>query len=328
MSDSMAVSEWKIPKGAQPKPDDYGFDLDRALSSVVALSATVPRDAFTAETLGTERAGNAVVIGETGLVLTIGYLVTEADAIWLTTNAGRVVAGDVLGYDQETGFGLVQALGRLEVPALPIGSSAGAKLGDEVVVAGAGGRQRSVAARIVAKQEFAGYWEYLLDEAIFTSPPHPQWGGTAMIGARGELLGIGSLQLQQDRPGKGSENLNLMVPIDLSVPILNDLRTQGAARRPARPWLGLYATEVEGHVVVAGLTDGGPAEGAGLEMGDIVVAVGGTEVSTLSGLYRTVWSLGEAGIEIPFRIQRGGRTLDVGVTSTDRAKLLRRPVLH
>src|SRR5262249_45546867 len=154
----------------QPRPADYGFDLEAAMSAVVGLRTVVPEDAFTAQTLGTERAGNGVVIRDSGLVLTIGYLITEAETIWLNPSVGHPVPGHALAYDQEPGFGLVQPLARLDLPALPIGHSGKAQIGDRVVVAAVGGRHRSVAARIVAKQEFAGYWEYVLDEAIFTAP--------------------------------------------------------------------------------------------------------------------------------------------------------------
>src|SRR5215469_2378609 len=222
-----SVSNWKVPSSVQPKPEDYGYDLERALSCVVGLHATVPSDAFTAETLGTERAGNGVFIRGNGLVLTIGYLITEADTIWIALNDGRSVPGHVLGYDQESGFGLVQALAKLDVPSLEIGDSAAASIGERVVVAGVGGRQRSVAARVIAKQEFAGYWEYVLDEAIFTAPAHPNWGGTALIGGDGDLLGIGSLQVQQAREGGAVEPINMIVPIDLLKPILDDMLTLG-----------------------------------------------------------------------------------------------------
>src|SRR6187200_166941 len=245
-----SVSDWKVPAAVQPKPEDYGYDLDAALSAVVGIRAIIPGDAFTAETLGTERAGNGVLIRADGLVLTIGYLVTEAETIWLTLIDGRAVPGTVLAYDQATGFGLIQALARLDLPALPIGQSSAASVGERVVVGGAGGRQKSVAARIVAKQEFAGYWEYVVDEAIFTAPAHPNWGGTALIGAGGELLGIGSLQLQQAAEGGQAENLNMVVPIDLLKPILNDLITTGRTRQPPRPWLGIYATESDDDVVI------------------------------------------------------------------------------
>src|SRR5689334_1682383 len=173
-----SLGDWKLPPHVQPKPEDYDYDLDSTLESVVGLRATVPADAFTADTLGTERSGNGVLIRNDGLVLTIGYLITEADTIWLSLIDGRAVPGTVLAYDQTTGFGLIQALARLDLPALPIGQSSAASVGERVVVAGAGGRQKSVAARIVAKQEFAGYWEYVVDEAIFTAPSHPNWGGS------------------------------------------------------------------------------------------------------------------------------------------------------
>ena len=233
-----SVSDWKVPSSVQPKPEDYAYDLDLALACVVALRATVPADAFTAETLGTERAGNGVIIRSNGLVLTIGYLITEADTIWLTLNDGRSVPGHVLAYDQETGFGLVQALGQARHAGARHSAIRRTSVGERVVVAGAGGRHHSVAARIVAKQEFAGYWEYVLDEAIFTAPAHPNWGGTALIGPAGDLLGIGSLQLQQAVDKGAAQNINMIVPIDLLTPILDDLLNSAGATGRRGPGSG------------------------------------------------------------------------------------------
>ena len=323
-----SVSDWKVPTSSQPKPADYAYDLDHALSSVVALRATVPQDAFTAETLGTERAGNGVFIRGNGLVLTVGYLITEADQIWITLNDGRSVPGHVLGYDQETGFGLVQALAKLEVPALEIGESSAATVGEKVVVGGAGGRHRSVAATIVAKQEFAGYWEYVLDEAIFTSPAHPNWGGTALIGPAGDLLGIGSLQLQQAAEKGKSQNINMIIPIDLLKPIVDDLLKFGRRNMPPRPWLGLYATEVENRLVVVGLADRGPAKKADLRTGDIVLSVGGTDVNDLASFFRRIWAQGQAGVEVPITIYRDGETMEMRVKSSERNRFLKGPSLH
>ncbi len=319
--------DWKIPSAVQPKAADYTFDLDRALTAIVSLSTRVPPEAFTAETLGTERAGNGVVIGEDGLVLTIDYLVMEADTVWLTTQDGRSIPGHVVGYDAVTGFGLVQALGDLRLPHLTLGRSDTVRVGDRAVVAGAGGRQRSVAVEVVARQEFAGYWEYVLDEAIFTAPSHPHWGGTAMLGPQGELLGIGSLQLQQGGPG-GPKAINMIVPIDLLPPILEDLTRRGRVDRPPRPWLGLYAAEGEGAVVVMGLADDGPAESADLRAGDAIVAVAGEPVADLAGFFRQVWALGEAGVRVPLTVQREGRTLKLSLTSSDRERFLVSPQLH
>jgi S1-C subfamily serine protease len=321
-------SDWKIPPADQPKPADYAFDLEVAMSSVVGLRAMVPEDAFTAQTLGTERAGNGVLIRDSGLVLTIGYLITEAESIWLSPGVGAPVPGHALAYDQETGFGVVQALARLDLPALPIGNSGKAQIGDRVVVAGAGGRQRSVAARIVAKQEFAGDWEYVLDEAIFTAPAHPNWGGTAMIGASGELLGIGSLQLEQGREKSDTGQINMIVPIDLLKPILEDLLRHGRPNRPPRPWLGLYAAEIDDRIVVIGLADRGPAQRAGVRTGDVLHNIGGEDVSSLAGMFRRVWSLGRAGVEIPVQLDRDGRTLEQRITSADRNTFFKAPRLH
>ncbi len=318
----------------QPKPEDYNYELDQALGAVVGIRALVPADAFTAEILGIERVGHGALIRSDGLVLTIGYLITEAETVWINLDGQRTVPGHVLGYDQETGFGLVQALARLDVPVLPIGNSSKAEVGMRVVVAGAGGRNRSVAARIIAKQEFSGYWEYVLYEAIFTAPAHSFWGGTALIGPAGELLGIGSLQIQQGAQGarggatKQGDDANMIVPIDLLKPIMDDLVTIGRPSRPARPWLGLYATEVGSNVAILGVASRGPAEKADLRSGDIVLAVAGTQVSDLAGLFRRVWALGDAGVPVPLTLNREGKTFDVTVRSTDRRRLLKGPVLH
>ncbi|SEP47373.1 serine protease, S1-C subfamily, contains C-terminal PDZ domain [Methylobacterium sp. ap11] len=321
-----APGDWKIPSSAQPRPAAYSYDLDQTLTAIVALSSRVPDGAYTAEILGTERAGNGVVIGEDGLVLTIGYLITEADTVWLTAHDGRTLPGHVVGYDAATGLGLVQALGSLDLPHLPIGSAAALRVGDKLVMAGAGGRSRSVAAEVVAVQEFAGYWEYLLDDAIFTSPAHPHWGGAALIGPAGELTGIGSLQLQQS--GRDGRPINMSVPIDLLKPILADLTTLGRVSGPPRPWLGLYATEIDDQVVVMGLSPRAPAEVADLRAGDILMAVGQEEVGDLAGFLRAVWALGPAGITVPLTVHRDGRTLSIPVVSADRATFLVAPRLH
>ncbi|MGC1570743.1 MAG: S1C family serine protease [Pseudolabrys sp.] len=321
-----SLVEWKVPQAVQPRAEDYSYDLERTLSSVVGLHSIVPPDAFTADTLGVERAGNGVLIDD-GLVLTVGYLITEAETVWLHLGDGHVIQGHALGLDQETGFGLVQALGKIDLPALEIGFSKSVDIGERVVVGGAGGRTRSLAGRIAARQEFAGYWEYVLDEAIFTYPAHPNWGGTALISGTGKLIGIGSLQLERARGGK-NEHLNMVVPIDLLNPILDDLRKFGRVNRPVRPWLGLYSTEIEDKVVVVGIAPKGPAARAEIKTGDVVVAVNGDRISTLAGMYRKIWMLGQAGVEVPLTLYRDGVTFDVRVNSSDRAKFLKGPRLH
>lgn len=319
-----SASDWKISSSVQPRPEDYAYDLDRALQSVVGLRATMPADAFTAETLGTERAGHGVVIRNDGLILTVGYLITEADQIWIHLADGHAVPGHALAYDQASGFGLVQALARLDIPALPFGSSSQVKLEDKVVLGGAGGRKRSVAAKVVGKQEFAGYWEYVLDEAIFTSPAHPNWGGTALIGPGGDLLGIGSLQLEAN----AGKDINMVVPIDLLKPILDDLLTHGRPKGPVRPWLGFYVADADDKLVVMGLASRGPAQRARIESGDAVVAVDGVSVDGLADLFRKIWAMGPAGVEVPITLLRNGQTFEVAVKSGDRNMLLKTPRLH
>jgi S1-C subfamily serine protease len=299
--------------------------IDPTLRSVVAVRAHIPDDAFTAQGLGTLREGSGVVIGEDGLVLTIGYLITEAEEVWLTTHDNRVVAAHALAYDQETGFGLVQALQPLDLPALELGKSGKAKVGDPVVFAD--GTGRSIRSRIVAKQEFAGYWEYLLDEAIFIAPAHPSWGGAAMIGADGDLLGIGSLRLQMMRSGETVE-INMVVPIDLLHPILDDMLTKGHAERQPRPWLGVFSAESDGDVVVMSVSENGPAARAGIQRGDIISDVRDGGVEGLADFYRKLWDTGPAGAEVPMRIVRDGRESWLRVKTADRNTFLKRPMMQ
>ncbi len=320
-------SDWEIPIVAQPQPEEFDFDLDRVLQSVVGLQAHIAEDAFTAQTLGTERAGSGVVIGDNGLVLTIGYLVTEAESVWLSTADGRATPGHALAYDQETGFGLVQALGRLGLPALELGQSSDIEPGDPVILAG-GGRRQSVRASVIGRQEFAGYWEYLLPDAIFTAPAHPFWGGTALIGRDGRLLGIGSLMVQQMTERDNVRDINMIVPIDRLKPIQQDLVTYGRQNKPARPWLGVFSAERDGRVVVADVSPRGPAAAAGLREGDVLWAVRDESVTGLADFYRKIWASGPAGTEIPIEVVREGRTVWVRVKSADRAALLKTPRLQ
>lgn len=311
----------------RPKQQDYEYDLDRVYASLVGIKTAIPDDAFTADVLGTDRSGNGVVIREDGLVLTIGYLVTEAEQVWITDNFGRAVAGHVLGYDQETGFGLVQALGHLDLPALPFGDSDQLEEGDPVVLAGVGGSKAAIAAEVMAIREFAGYWEYLLDKAIFTAPAHQNWGGCGLIGPDGSLLGIGSLMVQQTTED-GAVDGNMVVPINLLKPILDQLTAYGRVEKPSRPWLGLFGTEIQDQVVVAALSENGPADEADIQVGDIVVAVDDERVRSLAEFFRHVWALGDAGVTVPLSLARDGEILSANVRSISRDQLLKSPALH
>jgi S1-C subfamily serine protease len=325
--DTTQVPDWEIPANLQPDPEDYGFDLERTLKSVVGLRANVPPDAFTAGTLGTDRVGNGVVIREDGLVLTIGYLITEAETVWLITNDGRAVQGHALAFDQISGFGLVQALGRLGLPAIEFGDSDALKVGAEAVMAAGGGRQHAIEAKVVGRQEFAGYWEYLLDNAIFTAPAHPFWSGSALIGKDGKLLGTGSLILQQG-DGKRRMDMNMIVPVANLRPVLEDLLTTGRVAKPPRPWLGLYAMEGDGGLIVGGVSEKGPAARAGVQQGDRIVALGEDDVSDLGTLWRKLWATGPAGTPVTLKLNRDGSPVTVRITSADRTSFLRAPRLH
>ena len=320
-------SDWALPAHLHPKPSELRYDLHNAFRSMVLVHAEAPEEAFTASILGTERIGHGVVIGTDGLVLTIGYLITEAQSIWLTTYDGRVTAGHALAYDQATGFGLVLPLGRLDAPPIERGSASSLAVGDDVVVAGHGGLEHSLSAQIIAKREFAGYWEYLLEEAIFASPAHPQWGGTALLGPDGRLLGVGSLMVQAEAGGK-SIDANMFVPIDLLEPILEDMIKIGRPSRTPRPWLGMYTTEMNGQIVISGLVQNGPAHRAGIKLGDVVLEVADERVSRLAGLFRSIWSQGPAGAEIPLTLARSKRTTQVRVRSADRNDFLTKPRQH
>lgn len=320
--------EWEVPEGLRPEPGDFAFDLDHVLGAVLALRAEVPDDAFTASVLGTERAGNAVLIDPNGLAVTVGYLITEAETVWLTTNEGTACPAHVVGYDFASGMGLVQALGRLGAPHLEIGETAPLREGDSLVAAGHGGRAGALEAYLVSKREFAGYWEYLLEEALFTAPAHPHWGGGALIAPDGRLVGVGSLLVEEARGQGRKMQGNMFMPIDLLGAVREDLLLHGRSTRAPRPWLGTYTVDTETGPVVAGLAPGGPGEAAGVQAGDLVVEVAGRRVRDLTEMIRTAWAQGDAGVEIPLTLLRAGEVTRVTVRTCDRADRLKRPRLH
>jgi S1-C subfamily serine protease len=319
--------EWAFPPEFQPDAGSTRFDLDRALSAVVALEADVPPDAFTAPILGTERAGSAVVIREDGLAVTIGYLVTEATRVRLATRDGRVVEAHPIAVDFVSGFGLVQPLGDLGVASLPRGSAASLSPGDEVAAISHGGRRHALSARLVAKHEFAGYWEYLLDEALFTAPLHPAWSGAALVDTRGRLVGIGSLFVQQVIDGDTTRG-NMFVPIDLLEPILADLLRHGRREGSARPWLGVYLHDEDGRVVIQDVAPQGPAAGAGLKPGDQIAAIADQPIVQVAHAWRVLWRQGKAGVTVPLTIVRDGMARRVTVETVDRDAMLVRPRLQ
>ncbi|HLK23422.1 MAG TPA: S1C family serine protease [Caulobacteraceae bacterium] len=318
---------FEVEERYRPDASAYAFDLERVLSSVVVLEAHIPEDAYSAQTLGAERAGNAIVIGADGLLLTIGYLITEADDVVLTTNDGRRIPAHPLGTDQATGFGLVYALEPLGLPALPLGDSRKLRDGARLISVGGGGRAHALASRLVAREAFAGYWEYHLDEALFVAPGHPHWQGAALIGAAGEVVGVGSLGMEQlDRDG-AAKPINMFVPAELLPPILDGL-AKGGQSTPPRPWLGALWAEVQGHIVVAGVTPGGPSSRAELRRGDIIHRIGGHPVDDLSDFYKRLWALGPPGVLVPLTVQREDDVFDMEIRSGDRLSRQRKRTMN
>jgi S1-C subfamily serine protease len=291
--------------------------LQQLLSGVVHIKTQITPDGRTAENLGREREGTGIVIDDNGLILTIGYLMMEAISAQIVTNDGHTIGAQVVGYDNETGFGLLQATGPLKVRALQMGSASAIKTGDPAIVASYGGPGGLLPVHVADKREFAGNWEYLLDEAIFTTPPHPAWSGAALIGHDGKLIGVGSLAIS-DVSGKGDDQRgNMFVPIDRLAPILADLISEGHPAA-AHPWLGMNTNEVGGRLVVGRVTPGAPAEKAGLKKGDIIIGVNGETAKDLPDFYRKVWSQGQAGVDVPLDVLQNHERRSLQVHSINR----------
>lgn len=285
------------------------------LLSIVRVEAHVPGDSRTAARLGTERLGAGVVIADDGLILTIGYLILEADEVAVTDRDGRRFPAEIVAYDHATGFGLLRAHKGLRVPAVPLGSSAAVER-RQTVLAASVGPVPALPVEVRAVRSFAGGWEYLIDGAIITVPPIPEFGGAALFGADGRLLGIGSLILG-DADGSGEAG-NMFVPIDLLKPVLGDLLAFGRSSEPARPWVGIYPAEIRGYLIVSGLAEGGPGATAGLAQGDLLMAVAGEPVTDMEAFFRALWAQGPAGTRIPLTILRDGTVRTVEVESRDR----------
>jgi len=313
-----------LPAGAQSAPEKPDIPrLDELLSGVVRVKTLINPEGRTVENLGRERTGSGIVIDNNGLVVTIGYLMVEAISAELTTTGGKTVPAEVLGYDYDSGFGLLKATQPLDVRPFTIGKSSDLKEKEPVLAASFGGIDGVAPALVAVRREFAGNWEYLIEGAIFTTPPHNDWSGAALIDKEGKLVGVGSL-ITGDITGKGvNAPGNMYVPIDLLMPVLADLITNPTVQGKAKPWIGLSTEEVRGRLFVARTTPGAPAEKAGLKKGDIILGVGGENAAGLADLYRKIWKLGEAGVNVPLDILGDGGVKRVDIKSIDRASFLR-----
>ena len=288
--------------------------------SLVSIKTVIPDDAMSAGLLGTERSGHGVRIREDGLIATIGYIVHEAESVWIGSSAGYTVPGFVVGYDFESGFGLVKPSMPLAGPVAQLGSVSSLTVGDAVTIAGAGRDSTVTDAEVVAIREFAGRWEYLLDEAIFTAPAHESWSGAALIDREGRIAGLGSLVIQGFEVEGSLETVNMFVPIDLLVPIVDEMCEYGRRRSPPRPWLGILVHEdQDDQLTIVGIYRDCPADRAGLKPGDVILSVGDQPVTGLANMFRKVWNLGEAGVPVPLKVLRESERLETVVKSDDRA---------
>lgn len=292
-----------------------------ALPAVVGIHTVIPEDRRSAQTLGSEREGHGIVIDDEGLVVTIGYLITEAETITITDSEGNSLPASIVGYDYESGFGLVRT--RVPPPIRPMlfGDSDSLTLRSEAYVAGVGGEKATLKVKVAGRREFAGYWEYLLDNAIFTVPAYPLWGGSALVGMDGTLLGVGSLLVQEALgPGSPAFPGNMYVPINRLKPVFEELVETGKLSTPPRPWLGLLSGEHMGQLVVVGISDGGPADRAGLKRGDVLHALNGDVLDDLGDFYKKLWASGPAGTVVTLRMERDNDAFEVTVRTGDRGK--------
>lgn len=292
--------------------------IEELVSAVVRIKTHVNPEGRTVEGLGREREGSGILIDNDGLVLTIGYLMVEAYAAEVVDNSGRTVPASVVGYDHETGFGLLRTMEPLKLKPMPLGKSAEVKERDPVLVASFGGPDMVAGAYVIAKREFAGNWEYMLDEALFTAPPHPAWSGAALINREGKLVGVGSLIVGDAAGGSDKTPGNMFVPIDRLLPVLGDLISDGRVAGPGRPWLGVNTDELRGRLFVSRVTPGGPAEKAGLKRGDVVVGVNGEPPKNLADFYRKVWAQGAAGTTVAIDVLQDSQVRRVEIKSINR----------
>ena len=311
--------------GASPRLAAAPPDLMEILSAVVAVEAQIPDGARTAAILGGERLGSGVVIDSTGLVVTIGYLILEATDTWVRTGGGQRVPADILAYDHETGFGLLRARHPLDkVVPMALGDSEALVVGTPAVIASFGGPGVLQPVVTVSRRDFAGYWEYLLENAIFTSPPYRFFGGAALMSTGGRLVGVGSLIVPNAAPEPSPAPGNMFVPVAQLKEVLGDLIVSGRSASPLRPWLGVYAEEREdGRIVVLSLADEGPALAAGVEPGDVIVAAGDARVHGLADFYRKLWKGRGPGDTVSLTVERDGESRSIDVLGGNRYRWLR-----
>jgi S1-C subfamily serine protease len=294
------------------------FDINKAIESIVTINSYIPDNSFSSELLGTERSGHAVVIDDEGLLLTIGYIITEAEYIWITVQGNDPVPGYIVGNDYESGLGLVKPIKPINLPKIEIGSLSNLNAGDKVVLADSAGTSHLINSSVLSIKEFAGRWEYLLDNAIYTSPVHDNWAGSALIGQDGLLYGIGCLLIQDVESENKINSYNMYVPTDTILPYINEIKEFGGRKKSPRPWLGMLVNAEDTELVITGIFTACPADKAGLQLGDIITHVNQDPVTTLRELFMGIWKIGDSGVEVTISLIRDDKEYNVDVISSDR----------
>ncbi|MFK7965259.1 MAG: S1C family serine protease [Burkholderiaceae bacterium] len=298
-------------------------DPDRLLQSVVKVNSTVVPDGRTVAYLGDTRTGSGVILDEQ-TVLTIGYLILEADEVELTSASGRKFPASVLAYDHATGFGLVRSALPLDGQPMTFGESNSIDE-SEYLLSLDPHDKKATEVVVVSTRPFSGSWEYLLERALFTFPPIPNWSGAALTNKRGELVGIGSLMVDDAAQASPKVAGNMFVPTDLIKPILADLRERGKRAVAPQPWLGLSTEMLGDELVAVRVSEDGPAALAGLAPGDKILAVADKPVQNQRDFYRQLWQVGDAGVQVKLTVSRDGFNRDFSVKSDDRMRYLKRP---
>ena len=290
-----------------------------AANAVVAVKVKALPNARSNDTLGAERDGSGVVVSRDGLVLTIGYLIEEADTTEIEDANGQSVPASVVAYDPSTGLGLIRALAPLPQKPIRIGTAQPVNELDRLMIVTGGDEQTMSVATVVSRRSFAGYWEYLIDGAIFTSPPRLDHSGAALINKDGELVGIGSLFVMDAvKPGEKLPG-NMFVPIDLARPLLEEVRRTGTFKKRTRAWLGVNSLEEDGRVKVMQVPEESPAAKAGIEAGDIILSINGQAVDTLTNFYNVLWHDATPGSEVNLTVLHGPTVRSITVRSIDRS---------
>ena len=298
-------------------------NIERFYKSIVSVRSTVPAEARTASSLGVRREGNGVAINENH-ILTIGYIVIESESIEIGLSDGRRLPAKLVGYDHTSGFGIIKSVIPLKMPHLQLGNSDNINSEQDLLILPSPNRGAGSIVRSVSRRPFTGWWEYFVENPIYTTPANGLWAGAPILTENGEIVGIGSLFVSESVPGVPSPG-NMSVPINLLKPILEDLISSGRRKSKVQPYLGISSDDSNDQVIVTRVSDAGPAFQAGIKPQDVIMAINGSQVSNLKSFYQKLWKSGEAGITIELSVLRKGTIMNFKVKTVDRLDYFFKP---